>query len=147
MIRKIEPVVTSPSGKQRRGKGFSLTEIFGAGITRDIAHRLHIPIDNRRSSIREENVVAIKNLLASEKVAEPARKKISEKIKPEPKEGRIVEVKEEEPKKKIAARKVAQKKKKEKETKVEGARKEAKKTKTRKTAAKKARLKISKKKE
>ncbi|OGD46892.1 hypothetical protein A3K70_01045 [Candidatus Bathyarchaeota archaeon RBG_16_48_13] len=75
MTRRLEPTVTSPSGKRRLGKGFSLAELSSAGLSLDLAHRMHLPVDKRRSSSREENIMAIKGLLPS---AEPA-KKIEEK--------------------------------------------------------------------
>jgi len=69
MTRRLEPKVTSPSGKTRLGKGFSLAELSSAGISIDSAHRLLLPIDKRRSSSREENILAIKGLLPSAKPA------------------------------------------------------------------------------
>jgi len=80
MTRRLEPRVTSPSGKRRLGKGFSLAELSGAGLSLDLAHRMDLPVDKRRSSSREENITAIKGLLTS---AEPAKKIRRKPMEPE----------------------------------------------------------------
>jgi len=78
MTRRLEPKVTSPSGKRRLGKGFSLAELSSAGVSVDFAHRLLLPIDKRRSSSREENISAIKGLLPSAKPAKKIKEKPAE---------------------------------------------------------------------
>lgn len=51
--------------KKREGRGFSLGELKEAGITKDLARKLGIYIDERRRSVHEENVQALKKFLSS----------------------------------------------------------------------------------
>lgn len=78
MTTRLEPRVTSPSGKRRLGKGFSLAELSGAGLTLDLAHRMDLPIDKRRSSSHEENITALKGLMTPAEPAKKIRKKPTE---------------------------------------------------------------------
>ncbi|OYT42477.1 MAG: 50S ribosomal protein L13e [Candidatus Aenigmarchaeota archaeon ex4484_224] len=64
-MRAIEPIVKSPKGHLRKGKGFSLEEIKKAGISLQEAKKLGVPIDKRRKSIREENVKMLKEFLSN----------------------------------------------------------------------------------
>ncbi|MEM2227426.1 MAG: ribosomal protein L13e [Candidatus Bathyarchaeia archaeon] len=50
-------------GVIREGKGFSLSELKEAGLTIDLAKKLGIAIDKRRSSLRRENVEILKELI------------------------------------------------------------------------------------
>jgi hypothetical protein len=86
MTTRLEPRVTSPSGKRRQGKGFSLAELSGAGLTLDLAHRMGLPVDKRRSSSHEENITALKGLLTPAEHVKKIRKKPTEpKLKAEKK--------------------------------------------------------------
>jgi ribosomal protein L13E len=49
------------SGKQRKGKGFSPTEVKQAGLNLGNAKDLGIPVDFKRKSSHEENVANIKS--------------------------------------------------------------------------------------
>jgi ribosomal protein L13E len=66
-MTEVKPKVESPSGKQRRGKGFSREELKKAGTNLTEALKLSIPVDSRRKTFHEENVEAVKNLLESKK--------------------------------------------------------------------------------
>jgi ribosomal protein L13E len=59
-MHHFKPVVTSPNGKERKGKGFSPDEISEAGLTAAEARKLQVPIDWRRKSSHEENIASLK---------------------------------------------------------------------------------------
>jgi len=65
------------SSQERRGKGFSLGELSGAGLTFIIAKSLRVPIDVRRRSVLEPNVGVLKGWYkpAPKKAKEPRAEK------------------------------------------------------------------------
>ena len=71
----IEPTVFDPSKRQRRGKGFSREEIKKAGLTPHQALAYGVIVDYKRKTGHEENVQALKALLASKTVATRAKPK------------------------------------------------------------------------
>jgi hypothetical protein len=80
----IEPKVLDPSQRQRRGRGFSREEIKKAGLTPQQALKHGLIVDYKRKTGHEENVEALKALMASETAAtraEPERK-IATSVKP-----------------------------------------------------------------
>jgi ribosomal protein L13E len=60
-MHHIKPVITNGNGKQKKGRGFSQEEIKQAGLSKQQAQQLKLPIDMRRNSVHEENVEAIKS--------------------------------------------------------------------------------------
>jgi hypothetical protein len=62
----IEPKVFAPTKRQRRGKGFSREELKKAGLTPQQALAHGVIVDYKRKTGHEENVEALKTLLASE---------------------------------------------------------------------------------
>lgn len=67
MIKKMPdknliPVVHH-KGKTRKGRGFSIYELKAAGLSISDAKKLGIKIDKRRKSIRNENVLALKEII------------------------------------------------------------------------------------
>ncbi len=68
--------VIKRQGKQRNGRGFSRNELKKAGTNPTEALKLHIPLDQKRRTIHEENVTNIKTILtASKKPSKPKKKK------------------------------------------------------------------------
>lgn len=71
MPRALKPVVKTRDKeglvKLRPGKGFSLGELKLAGLTPERARKLGVPVDKRRGSVHEENVVKLREFLASKK--------------------------------------------------------------------------------
>ncbi len=59
-MHHIKPTITKQNGKQKQGKGFSPNELKQAGITKQQATQLKLPVDMRRKSVHEENVATIK---------------------------------------------------------------------------------------
>ncbi len=59
-MHHIKSAVTNQKGKQKRGKGFSPNELKQAGVSKQQARKLKMPVDMRRKSVHEENVATIK---------------------------------------------------------------------------------------
>ena len=75
-MHHIKPEILTPSGKQRSGKGFSLEELKKAGLNKEEAKKLKIPVDIRRRTAHDQNVEALK--------AYSEKKKAEAKPKPKP---------------------------------------------------------------
>ncbi len=71
----LKPVVTSQSGRERKGKGFSPDEIKDAGLKVADARKLKISVDRKRKTKHEENVEALKHHAEKTPVAKPKEKK------------------------------------------------------------------------
>jgi ribosomal protein L13E len=69
------PKVLRSDGKRTQGKGFSREELKRAGLSLTQAVKYHIPVDPRRRTTHEENVVALKPVIEEEKAAAKARAK------------------------------------------------------------------------
>lgn len=59
-MHHIKPTITKQNGKQKPGKGFSPTELKNAGVNKQQARQIGLPIDIKRKSAHSENVEAIK---------------------------------------------------------------------------------------
>jgi ribosomal protein L13E len=59
-MQKIKATVTKRSGRKSTSRGFSLTELQKAGLTRQDAKKMSIPIDVKRKSAHDENVETLK---------------------------------------------------------------------------------------
>jgi ribosomal protein L13E len=84
----MKAVITKQNGKQSIGRGFSLNELKEAGLNRQDAKKIGIPLDIKRKSLHDENVTCIKVH------AEKAKAEAAAKPKPE------IQVAETKPKKK-----------------------------------------------
>jgi large subunit ribosomal protein L13e len=71
----IEPRVFAPNKRQRRGRGFSREEIKKAGLTPQQALAHGLIVDYKRKTDHEENVEALKALMASQTAATRAKPK------------------------------------------------------------------------
>ena len=58
-MHHMKAVITKQNGKQSVGRGFSLNELAKAGLTRQDAKKIGIPLDVKRKSVHEENVECI----------------------------------------------------------------------------------------
>ncbi len=59
-MHHIKPTITKQNGKQKPGKGFSPHELKQAGVNKQQAKQIGLPIDQKRKSTHEENVETIK---------------------------------------------------------------------------------------
>jgi ribosomal protein L13E len=76
-MHHITAVITKQNGKQSLGKGFSLNELKEAGLNKQDAKKIGIPLDIKRKSLHEENVATLKAH------AEKAKAEAAAKLKPE----------------------------------------------------------------
>jgi ribosomal protein L13E len=90
-MHHIKPRILKTDGKQRMGRGFSPDELKKAGLTIADTRRMKVPVDLRRKTFHEENVIALKTH------TEQARAKGQPERKPEPKPA--AKAKKEKPKK------------------------------------------------
>ena len=89
-MEKITATVTKRSGRKSTSRGFSLTELKKAGLTKQDAKQMGIPLDVKRKSAHDENVETLK---AHAEKAKP-------KAKPKEPERKPKEKPSEKPKKK-----------------------------------------------
>lgn len=80
-MHHIKAAITAQSGKPRLGKGFSPDELKEAGIDNGDARRLKIPVDRKRRSSHEDNIVALKGHFEKLQAAKPAKTVASPKPK------------------------------------------------------------------
>ena len=73
----MKAVITKQNGKQSIGRGFSLNELKEAGLNKQDAKKIGIPLDVKRKSLHDENVACIKSH------AEKAKAEAAAKPKPE----------------------------------------------------------------
>ncbi len=59
-MHHIKPTITKQNGKQSQGKGFSLNELKQAGVDKQQAKRIGLPVDVKRKSAHDQNVQALK---------------------------------------------------------------------------------------
>ena len=80
----MKAVITKQNGKQSIGRGFSLNELKEAGLNRQDAKKIGIPLDIKRKSLHDENVACIK-AHAEKAKAEAKSKPKTLKIEHQPK--------------------------------------------------------------
>jgi large subunit ribosomal protein L13e len=78
-MHHVKPEILTPTGKQRSGRGFSREELEKAGLNKEEAKKLKIPVDIRRRTAHDQNVKALKAY------AEKKKAEAKPKPKPEPK--------------------------------------------------------------
>ena len=59
-MHHIRPTITKQNGKQSIGRGFSRTELEKAGVNKQQAKQMGLPVDLKRKSEHDENVETIK---------------------------------------------------------------------------------------
>ncbi len=59
-MHHIKPAITKQNGKQSVGKGFSPNELKEAGVNRQQAKQIGLPVDLKRKSTHAENVQTVK---------------------------------------------------------------------------------------
>ena len=84
-MRQIKVVITKHNKKQSIGKGFSPTELEKAGVNKQQARQIGLPVDVKRKSAHNENIAAIK-AHAQKSKAEAAAKPKPQKPEAKPNE-------------------------------------------------------------
>ena len=59
-MHHIKAVITKQNGKQSTGRGFSLNELTKAGLTKQDAKKIGIPLDVKRKSSHDENIATLR---------------------------------------------------------------------------------------
>jgi large subunit ribosomal protein L13e len=80
-MHHIKAVIIRHNKKQNIGKGFSPTELKKAGVNKQQAKRIGLPVDVKRKTAHEQNVVTIKE--HAEKAKAKARAQAAAKLKPQ----------------------------------------------------------------
>jgi ribosomal protein L13E len=83
-MHHIKVVITKHNKKQSLGKGFSPTELEKAGVNKQQAKQLGLPVDVKRKSAHDENITAIKECVEKAKAQAATKPKI-EKLETKPK--------------------------------------------------------------
>ena len=83
-MHHIRPTITKQNGKQSIGRGFSRTELEKAGVNKQQAKQMGLPVDLKRKSAHDENVETIKAHAQKAKAQTEAKPKPA-KTEPEPK--------------------------------------------------------------
>jgi ribosomal protein L13E len=83
-MRQIKVVITKHNKKQSVGRGFSPTELEKAGVNKQQAKQIGLPVDVKRKSAHDQNIATIKELAEKAK-AQAAAKPKPQKPEPKPK--------------------------------------------------------------
>jgi ribosomal protein L13E len=81
-MHHIKAVITKQNGKQSTGRGFSPSELEKAGVNKQQAKQMGIPVDVKRKSAHDENIATLK--AHAEKAKAEAKPK-TPKTEPRPK--------------------------------------------------------------
>jgi ribosomal protein L13E len=81
-MHHIKAVITKQNGKQSTGRGFSPSELEKAGVNKQQAKQMGIPVDVKRKSAHDENIATLK---AHAQKAKAEAKPKPPKTKPKPK--------------------------------------------------------------
>ena len=81
-MHHIKAIITKQNGKQSTGRGFSPSELEKAGVNKQQAKQMGIPVDVKRKSAHDENIATIK---AHAQKAKAEAKPKTPKTKPKPK--------------------------------------------------------------
>ncbi len=85
-MRQIKVVITKHNKKQNIGKGFSPTELEKAGVNKQQARQIGLPVDVKRKSAHDQNITTIKECAEKAKAAAAAKPKPQKpETKPKPK--------------------------------------------------------------
>jgi ribosomal protein L13E len=74
-MHHMKAIITKQNGKQSIGRGFSLNELKEAGLNKQDAKKIGIPLDVKRKSLHDENVACIKSHAKKAKAEAAAKPK------------------------------------------------------------------------
>jgi ribosomal protein L13E len=77
-MQHIQATITKRNGRKSTSRGFSLNELKGAGLTRQDAKKIGIPLDIKRKSTHNENIQTLKAHAEQAKAQAKARAKPKE---------------------------------------------------------------------
>jgi len=83
-MHHIKAVITKHNKKQSTGRGFSPTELAKAGVNKQQARQIGLPVDVKRKTAHDQNIACIKECAEKAK-AEAAAKPKTPKPEPKPK--------------------------------------------------------------
>jgi len=85
-MRQIKVVITKHNKKQSLGRGFSPTELEKAGVNKQQAKQIGLPVDIKRKTAHDQNIATIKEHAAKAKAkAQAAAEPEPQKSEPKPK--------------------------------------------------------------
>jgi large subunit ribosomal protein L13e len=86
-MRQIKVVITKHNKKQNIGRGFSPTELEKAGVNKQQAKQIGLPVDVKRKSVHDQNIATIKEHAEKAKAQAATKPKPQkpQKTKPKPK--------------------------------------------------------------
>ena len=79
-MHHMKAVITKQNGKQSIGRGFSLSELEKAGLNKQDAKKIGIPLDIKRKSLHDENVATIKTHAEKAKAEAAAKPKLEKPV-------------------------------------------------------------------
>ncbi len=82
-MHHITPIVINQTGRKRRGRGFSPSELKEAGLNSADAKKLGVRIDRKRKTAHEENIKTLKAYV--EKVKSSSKSDFTAAAKKKPK--------------------------------------------------------------
>ena len=83
-MRQIKVVITKHNKKQNIGKGFSPTELEKAGVNKQQAKQIGLPVDVKRKTAHDENITTIKECAEKAKAAKQQQNQNRKNPKPNP---------------------------------------------------------------
>jgi len=75
-MHHIKAIIIRQNGRKAKSRGFSLTELKNAGLTKQDAKKIGIPLDVKRKSAHDENVETLK--AHAEKAKTEVKPKVAE---------------------------------------------------------------------
>jgi len=84
-MRQIKVVIIKHNKKQNIGRGFSPTELEKAGVNKQQAKQIGLPVDVKRKSAHDQNIATIKEHAKKAKAQAAAKPKPQKPQKTEPK--------------------------------------------------------------
>ena len=81
-MHHIKPTITKQNGKSSVGKGFSPNELKEAGVNKQLARQIGLPVDIKRKSTHQENVQSVKAHAQQAKEKAGATPKPAKKVTP-----------------------------------------------------------------
>jgi ribosomal protein L13E len=79
-MHNIKAIITKQNGKPSQSRGFSLSELRAAGLNKQDARKIGIPLDVKRKSSHDQNIASLKAHANDAKARAEAKPKSPEPI-------------------------------------------------------------------